>query len=53
MISYCDGEMGLTFPAPISELPDLFFKALGIVRGVRADLRKEKERGAKKNSHNN
>ena len=54
IINLCDGEMGLSFPGPIQELPDLFFQALRIVREEKGILRKEEEqRGTKKNSHNN
>lgn len=53
IVSYCDGEHGLNLPAKMEELPDLFFQSLGIVRNVKSQIRKEEERGGKKNSHNN
>ena len=53
LIGYCDGEMGMSLPGNMEELPDLFFQALRIVRGVKSDIRKEESSGPKKNRDNN
>ena len=36
-IMLLDGEMGLTLPCPMDELPALFLQALRIIREVRAE----------------
>jgi len=53
LICNCDSEMGLTLPAPIGEIPHLFFQALGIVRTEKTKIREEDDNGRKKNSHTN
>lgn len=54
LINICDGEMGVTLPFSVTETPDIFFQALGIVRGERAEIRAEEEKlGSKKNSNRN
>jgi hypothetical protein len=55
LIAICDGEMGLTMPySNITEIPDIFFQALGIVRSERGKIRQEEEeRGNKKSGNSN
>jgi hypothetical protein len=36
-----DGEMGLTLPLPLEEIPAIFFDCLGVVRSMRSKVRKE------------
>lgn len=40
-VSLLDGEMGLTLPTRLNEVPTLFFEALSIIRSARAKVRKE------------
>ncbi len=40
-VNILDGEMGLTLPAPMSDVPMLFYEALGVVRDARAQAAKE------------
>jgi hypothetical protein len=40
-ITLLDGEQGVTLPAPMDEIPIVFFDALSIVRNARAMARKE------------
>jgi hypothetical protein len=40
-VNILDGEMGLSLPAPIAEVPALFFDALAIVRDARAQVTRD------------
>lgn len=40
-MSMLDGEMGLVLPAPMSEIPSIFFESLAIVRSSRYQARSE------------
>lgn len=40
-VNILDGEMGLVLPAPMAEVPGMFFEAIGIVREARAQAAKE------------
>jgi hypothetical protein len=40
-MSMLDGEMGLTLPAPLADIPVLFFEALAIVRSSRHQAKSE------------
>ena len=43
-VSYCDGEMGLSLPGRMDELPNLFFEALRIVRNEKANVREQEDK---------
>lgn len=43
-ITVLDGEMGMTLPGKMEEIPALFFDALSIVRSARAQVRKEEKK---------
>ncbi len=40
-VSLLDGEMGMTLPGKMEEIPLIFFEALAIVRTARAQARRE------------
>lgn len=40
-MSLLDGEMGLTLPAPMDEIPSVFFEALAVVRSSRHQAKSE------------
>lgn len=43
-ITLLDGEMGMTLPAELGNIPGLFFEALALIRSARAQARKEDEK---------